>query len=129
MGVVRNTRLISLRAEDGMMLYWPLAGMPSSLGSAVLLVKSPEAQAAVTAAGREVAAGLDSSLPFYGVKGMQERVEASLSEERLFARTLALLAIVAVVLAAVGLYGLGACGVAARPRRAGTPRATAAASG
>jgi ABC-type antimicrobial peptide transport system permease subunit len=118
-GVVRNTRLLSLRAEDGMMLYLPLARIPSSLGSVVLLVKSPGAQAAVTAAVREVAAGLDSSLPLYGVEGLSERVEASLSEERLFARTLALLAIVAVVLAAVGLYGLVAFGVAERTREFG----------
>ena len=118
-GVVRNTTLNSLREEDRMMLYWPLARMPRNLGSVVLLVKSPEAQAAVAAAVREVAAGLDSSLPLYGEERMQERVEASLSEERLFARTLALLAIVAVVLAAVGLYGLVAFGVAERTREFG----------
>ncbi len=118
-GVVRNTMVNSLRAEDRMMMYWPLARMPLILGHAVLLVKSPEVQAAVASAVREVAAGLDSSLPLWGEEGMQERVEASLSEERLFARTLALLAIVAVVLAAVGLYGLVAFGVVERTREFG----------
>jgi len=111
--------LNSMRAEDRMMVYSPLARMGSSLARAVLLVKSPEPQAAVAAAVREVAAGLDNSLPLYDVEGLQERIDASVSEERLFARTLALLATVAVVLAAVGLYGLVAFGVAERTREFG----------
>jgi predicted permease len=118
-GVVRNTTLNSLREDDRMMLYWPLSGVRSSLGRAALLVKSQQAPAAVTASVTDVAEALDSSLPLYGVAGLQERVEATLSEEWLFARTLALLAAVAVVLASVGLYGLVAFGVAERTREFG----------
>ena len=111
------------------MLYHPLAGDYTRHGTATFLVRSPGPQARVAAEVREIAGSLDSSLPLYNVEGMAERVAQRMSEERLFAKTLGLVALIAVLLAAIGLYGLVAFGVAERTREFGIRLALGAQSG
>ena len=128
-GVARDTRWNDLRGELGPMLYRPLGGSIIRAGDAVLLVRSAEPRAAVSTVVADIASGLDSSLPLYNEEGMAERVAQHVSEEALFAKTIGLLAILAVCLAAVGLYGLVAFGVAERTREFGIRLALGAEGG
>ena len=128
-GVAQDTRWNDLRGELGPLLYQPLGGIYVQLGYAILLVRSAEPQAAVSAAVMDIASGIDGSLPLYDEEGMSERVAKHVSEEALFAKTIGLLAILAVCLAAVGLYGLVAFGVAERTREFGIRLALGAEGG
>ncbi len=101
----------------GLMVYTPFRG--GARGGAVILVRSslPDRVAAETV--QRVAGEVDSSLPAYGVTTMPDLIKRTLADRILFARVLELLAALAVALAAVGLYGLVAYGVAAHTREFG----------
>ena len=63
---------------------------------------------------REIVREIDPNMPMYSVMTQTDQIEISLRTERLFARLAALLGGVAVLLSAIGLYGLLAYGVARR---------------
>ena len=63
---------------------------------------------------REIVREIDPDMPMYSVMTQTDQIETSLRTERLFARLAALLGGVAVLLSAIGLYGLLAYGVARR---------------
>jgi predicted permease len=70
----------------------------------------------VTARVREAMRQLDAQLPIYDIELLSERVDRFLAEPRLIARTVAGFAILAAIVAALGLYGVLARGVAERRR-------------
>jgi len=123
-GVVEDGRWENLEGslgpflvEPGLMTYAPFPGSP--LGGAVILVRSrlPDGVAAETV--QRVAGEVDPRLPAYGVTSMPDLIRRTLADRILLARMLGLLAFLAVALAAVGLYGLVAYGVAAHTREFG----------
>ena len=122
-GVVGDSHWESLEPSfsvvqgTGLMVYYPFG--QSGLGPAVVLTRSalPDKVAAETV--KRVAGEVDPSLPAYGVTSMLQLIQRTLSDRILFARVLWLLSALAVALAAVGLYGLIAYGVAAHTREFG----------
>ena len=68
---------------------------------------------------RQIARELDATLPIVMPTQLTDAVRQHLSSRRLFADLLTLLGVLAVLLAAVGLYGVVAFGVAARTREFG----------
>jgi putative ABC transport system permease protein len=103
-GVVANARLTSVRDEAVPMLYVPFAAFYTP--NTNLLLKFRGDAGAVLAGVRSTAQQLDRNVPLYRVRTLEEQVALSLGQERMIAGLLSAFAALALVLAAVGLYGV-----------------------
>jgi predicted permease len=112
-GVVRDAKYNRLGEPTKRMAFFPVAQQMEALHSVEVRLDS-----AVTApfAGvlRRAIAEVDPDLPVLGVASMSERLERSLSRERAVARLTGFFAVLALLLASVGLYGVLSYNVARR---------------
>lgn len=95
-----------------------LSGLQSPSHSSIVVVRSPRPDADVIAAVRQEVARLDSSVPVYDVRSMQDVVAGSqgMAARRVLTATFMGFAVLALVLGAVGLFGVVAHDVASRRR-------------
>jgi predicted permease len=77
---------------------------------------------------RKVVAGIDRSIPIYGMKTVERQLDDTLSSERLIASLSAVFAALATTMAALGLYGVMSFVVARRTREIGLRIALGAAA-
>jgi putative ABC transport system permease protein len=122
-GVVENAKYLSVREAP-----LPIVSVPFRDGSPMTLhVKTDGAlRSALHVIERELQA-LDSSLPLFHVQTIEARVNDALRQERLVATLATILSVSAMLIAAVGLYGLIAFSVAQRTREIGIRIAVGAA--
>jgi predicted permease len=116
-GVVKDSRFRSLR-EDTLMVYEPLA-QQRRLPVIAFSVRTYQDPKMILPALRDRVRQVDPNLPLFDVSTVEERIDASLVQERLLATLSGSFAVIAVALAAVGLYGVIACEVARRTREFG----------
>ena len=117
-GVVGHAKASSLWADTTEGFYYmPLAQVPTSLvGVMVRTDSNPESlRGAMSSAVRT----MDPNLPFYDFKTMDERVDASLTGRRFLVVLLTIFASLALVLAALGVYGIISYTVRLRKRELG----------
>jgi predicted permease len=111
-GLVRDIKGRNLFEPPGPMLYLPL--FQSYQSNLVLHVRTAVPPSAIAPDVRREVSALDEDLPIYAVKTIGEHVKAALTPQRLLAYLIGGFGALALVLAAVGLYGLMAFAATAR---------------
>jgi len=103
-GVVSYVRHAALGAGPQPEVYWPYTQTPDQ--SINLLIRATANPLSLAGAARSEIWSIDKTLPVSDIKTMDELLSVSVAQPRFYALLLTAFAVVALLLAAVGLYGV-----------------------
>jgi len=123
-GVIRDMKYNSVRDEAPPTLY--VTNTQYRMAGPSFVVRTAGEPMSIVGSIREAVRGIDPTMPVVGVTTQMEQAEDRILQERLFARAYALFGGLALVVAAVGLFGLMSYSVARRTNEIGVRMALGA---